>query len=792
MSKEKEPSRPASLPSETGEETNFYDVGRQREVLRRDLKDLGVQPVEVKKRLADGEDLTEYIESLGGAAALLGPEIVEEIKKLSGVASTFSIKEQGGLSKAKERLRQDRHIAEQSAWLDEPAITREIGPEYQTLEKVRADHESLLEIEMRWLRENRVNPQAAVARQGVLSSAREKMSVLERQQQELVELHPMAARARDLMSYKRGLHESGHIAEVPLVHEQLEEVANRLVDGKAMLLYGPTGTGKTSLARLAAKRFTGKEAEMVYCNPQTREANIWGKVGIRPTPGGGIETVDVYGPLARAASEGKVAVFDEFTALPREQMVFLKGVLNAKPGDTINIMGNGQVEVKPGFQMIFTANLKSEKNPERQEMPPEMAREFEQNNLKIEYTPPDQAYDIMLARLTNADGSIDLSWKDLNETLPNLCRAMAEIQLAYAGDLSAEAARLLQVANISGQAPSLKKLVLTQGTVENMLASWQTRRETGNTPSTFAEFLDQRLSIGLKFEEYSESDRLLAAKILAAKGLLRTLDEKDLKLPPEAFDFDAVRGLRGEQARSELVEQSAKVQHISLTQVTQLDPFGMRAKEAVAAAAEFLPETPVQAETAGADVESLKPSLQAFLLDTFKTRWGYNAEQMRVAEANIAPEIIAPAAIDWEQRKENVDPALSGQYTLNPETAGINFESIDPTKIEILDLASLRGKSLAEVGRYIVDTYGATHDVPGLEYWQYVLENPDKMPQVMKDDQLSGRYGNAYFNFGSLVRGSYGAWVVPCAQWGDGQWGRVARRIGVGWVGGCRVVLLKK
>ena len=143
--------------------------------------------------------------------------------------------------------------------------------------------------------------------------------------------------------------------------------------GKPMFLHGPTGTGKTSQARSAAEHFTGNAAEMVYCNPQMRESAVWGKTGIRPVKGGqagAIETVDIFGPLAKAVSEGRPIIFDEFTALPKEQMVFIKGIFNAKIGDIVNIVGNGRMKITPGFQMIFTANLKSEKNPERQDLPP--------------------------------------------------------------------------------------------------------------------------------------------------------------------------------------------------------------------------------------------------------------------------------------------------------------------------------------------------------------------------------------------------------------------------------------
>ena len=139
---------------------------------------------------------------------------------------------------------------------------------------------------------------------------------------------------------------------------------------------------------------------MIFCNPQTKESNVWGKTGIKPAKGGAIETVEIYGPLARAMMDGKTVIFDEFTALPKEQMVFIKGVFNAKVGDKINIVGNGIVEIKPGFQMIFTANLKSEKNPERQDLPPEIAREFEQNNLEVKYTPQDEAYDLWICLFT--------------------------------------------------------------------------------------------------------------------------------------------------------------------------------------------------------------------------------------------------------------------------------------------------------------------------------------------------------------------------------------------------------
>ena len=161
-----------------------------------------------------------------------------------------------------------------------------------------------------------------------------------------------SVRQAEFLEYKQNLSESGHICITPTVEKDLEAIGDRMLTGKPVFLHGPTGTGKTSLARFAAAHFTGKDSEMVFCSPQTRESNVWGKTGIRPALNGAIETVEIYGPLAKAMVEGKTVIFDEFTALPKEQMVFIKGIFNAKIGDKINIVGNGIVEIQPGFQKI--------------------------------------------------------------------------------------------------------------------------------------------------------------------------------------------------------------------------------------------------------------------------------------------------------------------------------------------------------------------------------------------------------------------------------------------------------
>lgn len=490
-------------------------------------------------------------------------------------------------SETREFMRKQKEDSAARAGIDEPAIRTELGAEYDTLKSLHGDFDDLSDFELRRLREGASNPHAKRAHEFLLAQIKKEKIAIEKSLLKKEKSDPNTARAFELISFKKGLFGEGHIAHTPSVDRHLGEIGRRMINGKPMFLHGPTGTGKTSLARYAAKHFTGKNAEMVYCTPQTRDTHIWGKTGIRAEGDkGAIKTVDIYGPLVRAMHDGSVAVFDEFTALPREQMVFFKGIANAKPGDRITVPGNGEIAIKQGFQMIFTANLKSEKNPERQELPPEITREFEQNNLEVKYSPKEEAYDIMLARLMKPNGTLTMSWHDLQTTLPKLCEAMKEIQIAYADSVRSEVAQLVGALGVSGKKPGLKKFVMTQGTIEAILESWGPEQQL-NEGISFSEFLDDRLATGLTFKEYPESDRVLAAKILASKGFLRTKNADDLGLPSDVFDFDAGRKNGKEETIAALRAASSKEVSLSLKEVAELDPFALRGKSMKSAVEEL-------------------------------------------------------------------------------------------------------------------------------------------------------------------------------------------------------------
>lgn len=738
---------------------NFHEVSQERQAVRKALNE------------AQEGNLPESITSV----------LTGEKERLDEIARDFSAQNFPTLSKAKEFLRGQQEKSEDQVGINERAIETELGHEYEALKSLSNKLDDLSDFELRRLREDASDPHAKSAHKSLLIQIKKEKAEIAKAIFEKEKTEPNTARAYELVSLRKGLFEEGHIAHTPSVDRYLGEIGRRMINGKPMFLHGPTGTGKTSLARYAAKHFTGKNAEMVYCTPQTRDTHVWGKTGIQAEGDkGAIKTVDIFGPLTRAMKEGSVCVFDEFTALQREQMVFFKGVANAKHGDTIIVPGNGEVAIAPGFQMIFTANLKSEKNPERQELPPEIVREFEQNNLEVKYTPKDEAYDIMLARLMRPDGTLTMSWHDLTTTLPKLCEAMEEIQIAYADSAKSDTAQLIGALSAAGKKPGLKKFVMTQGTIEAVLESWETEQQL-NENISFAEFLDDRLATGLTFKEYPEGDRVLAAKILAAKGFLRTKTPEDLGLPNDVFNFDAVKRQRGDTGMLEkLRTESGKEVTLTLREVADLNPFP---RSKMQDAADELAGRGV--EGAGpplgdADAEALKQTNEQFMLKTFMGWYSVT----KATEAKQEAIIVAPRSQDYRALSESTDATEFGKYTLNPETQGLDFEHL---KVYVPDLSAFANKPLHEVMQYVVDTYSARYYIPGIEYWKWLYENPGKNPQGVdiKDS-------NYYFLPGSVLRGHGGHWSVPGARWDGSEWDRIADWLAGGWNAGFRVVLLEK
>lgn len=612
-----------------------------------------LSPEELHELSDDKKALREAVRDLQESSL---PQKVreKEVAKHDGVRNTLKekarglIESYGGISKVKEALLGKEEFDILSAYFPEDAV-RELKDHVEAKEA----YDTLVIKQIKKSISTGASSQVArdilIGYQG--EALREEEAI-----RAIAENEPVLLRAHELLSYREALAEEGHICPLPSTVEYIKKIEDRMITGKPVFLHGATGTGKTSLARYAAKELTSKEAEMVYCSPQFREQQVWSTTGLKATEDGrGVETVVIYGPLARAIREGKAIIFDEFTTLPKEQMAFIKSVFNKKIGDTVTVPGNGEIVVQEGFQMIFTANLKSEKNQERSDLPPEMASEFEQNNIEVGYAGTEEVYDTMLARLMDKKGNVTLPYEDLQDTLPRFVSAIKEVQIAYAGVLPDDEAKRLGAMEANGKVQGLKKFVMSQRSIEAVIDRWNVE-QARNKEAKFKDFLDDALTTGITFKEYPEADRALVAKIFASKGFLKTKSESELGLKSGA--------LNGLLAQGEYNE--TKKQTLSIKDVAELDPFHTRESKAVEDAELFVKEevTPASAEI-GATIETLR--LSGYLDTSFEGKETHSLTIRPLTKEQALDEYRNSGGKTWiwDELEKNIPYAIPKAETLD-------------------------------------------------------------------------------------------------------------------------------
>jgi len=197
-----------------------------------------------------------------------------------------------------------------------------------------------------------------------------------------------------------------------------------------------------------------------------------------------------------------------------------------------------------------------------------------------------------------------------------------------------------------------------------------------------------------------------------------------------------------------------------------------------------LGESPLDTPTLS---EKVTTTSDEFIKDTFET-W----DSAKASGIKIKAEAVPPLEQSWSDLEGDIDATKAGEYTLNPETQELDFET---AKVFIPDLSSFKGKELSEVAEYLVNTYGDKYYIPGLEYeqWLYQHENLESLPEGKEFEELKQQLKDRIcFFFGSTLRRLGGLWVVPSVDWGGSGWHRRARWLGGVWGSDCRVVLLER
>jgi hypothetical protein len=203
--------------------------------------------------------------------------------------------------------------------------------------------------------------------------------------------------------------------------------------------------------------------------------------------------------------------------------------------------------------------------------------------------------------------------------------------------------------------------------------------------------------------------------------------------------------------------------------------------------------------------ETFHSEIKPFLLETFKDKWSFNAEQMEKAQKNIEnPEILSPEeyykklseiAPESADDTENVGKITSSTEQIEDDLEKIKTTIINPSEepwYKELQTTLGRTPELHEVFAQLSKQY-PNKTPAGLDFYTKALKLAELDPEKARN-LLGLKKGESQFLFcpGSSVCDEDGYWMSPFVHWRGDDFDRNASRLRDGWGDNDRVVLLER
>ena len=344
-----------------------------------------------------------------------------------------------------------------------------------------------------------------------------------------------AYRLWELKSYKTQL-EKWSFVNLPSRQDLIEQATNKLLRWENVILAWPTGTWKTVLAKKAIQTFLSKTSggkprkmeqiswEELLKDYKKHESDlamvISGHSGmtdaeltVKPQLQWEISTTTQLWKLFQAWARGMIPIIDEIDLIPNDVLMRLKDVFTMNTGVWYSPQEDGDTYTKfHTTQVVWTANIKSEKHPNREDLDPAIIRVFQW--IFVPYLTKSEAYDLALIQLMETPGYIyNISPEELqqDEIVYKLIKSLKQIEDNYLGKSDG-----LSI-NISGSEKSgiyLEKAILETGRFVSLFHGFQ---ESGKT---FQDFLTHQVLEFISNPLYPKNDKLILLKIFSQNGII--------------------------------------------------------------------------------------------------------------------------------------------------------------------------------------------------------------------------------------------------------------------------------